>query len=566
MTRMSRRAAMVGGAVLSLSPALAFSQAVEIDHKVVGCIVVGEYPKMSSCFTPSSSLARARVYFRPEGVASWYYVEMKSDQPCYTGILPRPGKKLVGKTIDYYIEAQDRRFNAGRTAEYSPIVVRSAEECKKEAPAAPFVNNAAVAVFPSLPAGFVASGGIGTGAILGVAAAGAAAAGTAVAVSGGGNTPTTLGGAGTTTTTTPVASSATTTTTTLPSKAANHPPFAVLHTNPDPPQGLSPLSVTFDLCKSTDPDGDPLSYFFNFGDGGKASGACVQDHTYTASALRELLALDSGFDAEACVVDPSGASQCRTRHVIAQTPPPPEKPTTTTTTTLPSTPCVTAITIDSPTSGQCFTGMSIPVSATATGTAKVTFFADFTGAACASPPTNVASQVVVGLGPTFSTTLDVTSSGAGCYTIRATAAPSCSIIILPSAPPAIPAAPVPGVFVDTPPGCTLPLKEAAVNWVSDLSLDGRLQIVLDGAVSVAGRGRTYGALARSREQSRVEATLMDAAGKQGLWRFDVSDSGTGASPRIQVVTGDAVSVTGNSVTFRLQGKAGERVAFTIDRR
>jgi hypothetical protein len=46
----------------------------------------------------------------------------------------------------------------------------------------------------------------------------------------------------------------------------------------------------------------------------------------------------------------------------------------------------------------------------------------------------------------------------------------------------------------------------------------------------------------------------------------VSDSGAGASPRIQVVTGDAVSLTGNSVTFRLQGKAGERVAFTVDRR
>ncbi|HEY8150787.1 MAG TPA: hypothetical protein VIK51_17900, partial [Vicinamibacteria bacterium] len=73
MTRMSRRAAVLGSALLSLTPALALAQAVEIDHKAVGCIVVGKYPKMSSCFTPSSSLARARVYFRPEGVASWYY-------------------------------------------------------------------------------------------------------------------------------------------------------------------------------------------------------------------------------------------------------------------------------------------------------------------------------------------------------------------------------------------------------------------------------------------------------------------------------------------------------------
>ncbi len=111
MTFLSIRAAVVGSALLALGPARVWAQAVEIDHKAVGCIVVGKYPKMSSCFTASSGLARSRVYFRPEGVPSWYYVEMKSDQPCYTGILPGPGKKLVGKTIEYYVEAQDRQFN-----------------------------------------------------------------------------------------------------------------------------------------------------------------------------------------------------------------------------------------------------------------------------------------------------------------------------------------------------------------------------------------------------------------------------------------------------------------------
>jgi hypothetical protein len=487
---------------------------------------------------------------------------MKSDQPCHAGILPRPGKKLVGKKIEYYVEAQDRRFNAGRTAEYSPIVVRSAEECKKDAPAAPFLNSATVAVFPSLPAGFVAGSGIATGAIIGVAAAGAAVAGTAVAVGGGSDTPTTLGSAGTTTTTTPVATSATTTTTTPQPKAANHPPFAVLSTNPDPPQGQSPLSVVFDLCKSTDPDGDPLSYYFDFGDGGKASGACVQTHTYTASALRGLLALDTGFSMEACAVDPSGASHCRSRNVIAQTPPPPEKPTTTTT-TLPGLVCPTTITITNPSSGQCFTGMSIPVSATATGTTKVTFFADFTGGSCTSLPMQVASQLVTGSGPTYSTTLDVTASGPGCYTIRASAVDAC-IIFLPAVI-SVAATPVPGVFVETPPGCTVPLKETAVHWASDLSLDGRLQIVHDGAVSFAGRGKTYGMSARAENESRVEATLVDAAGKPGLWRFDLM--GSGATPvRIQVIAGDVVALTTSSVTFRLQGKPGERVAFTVDRR
>src|SRR3982751_3105546 len=113
----------------ALSVSLVGAQGVEIDHKAVGCIVVGKYPKMNACFTPGPNLARGRVYFRPEGTTSWYYVDMKSDAPCYAGILPKPGKKLVGKKIEYYVEGQDKTFNASRTAEFDPIVVNSAQEC-----------------------------------------------------------------------------------------------------------------------------------------------------------------------------------------------------------------------------------------------------------------------------------------------------------------------------------------------------------------------------------------------------------------------------------------------------
>ena len=52
MTCLSRSATVVGSALLFVSPALALAQSVEIDHKAVGCIVVGKYPKMSSCSHP----------------------------------------------------------------------------------------------------------------------------------------------------------------------------------------------------------------------------------------------------------------------------------------------------------------------------------------------------------------------------------------------------------------------------------------------------------------------------------------------------------------------------------
>lgn len=159
---MTRPSMWVGLVVTTLAPAAALAQGLEIDHKAVGCIVVGKFPKMNACVAPAASLARSRVYFRPEGTPSWYYVDMKSDQPCLSGILPRPGKKLVGKKIEYYVEAQNKAFTPSRTAEYAPVVVRSAQECRKDIPIAPFVNNATVAVFPSVPAGFV-GGGAGTG-------------------------------------------------------------------------------------------------------------------------------------------------------------------------------------------------------------------------------------------------------------------------------------------------------------------------------------------------------------------------------------------------------------------
>src|SRR6185295_4463025 len=232
---MSPRGISLSLVVVVCTAASARPEAVAIDHKAVGCIVVGKYPKMNACFSPAADLARSRVYFRPEGVASWYYVDMKTDEPCFAGTLPKPGKKLVGKKIEYYLEAQNKTFEPARTAEYAPIVVRSAQECKKNVPVAPFLNNASVAVFPSVPAGFVGAGGIGTAAVVGIVGAGAAAAGTAAAVASNNNDTTTTTvavGVNPTTTTTTLAP-VTTTTTTLP--LTNHAPFAVLNVSPDPP-------------------------------------------------------------------------------------------------------------------------------------------------------------------------------------------------------------------------------------------------------------------------------------------------------------------------------------------
>src|SRR5205823_2658459 len=102
-------------------------------------------------------------------------------------------------------------------------------------------------------------------------------------------------------------------------------------------------------------------------------------------------------------------------------------------------------------------------------------------------------------------------------------------------------------------------------WSSDLTVEGgRLQVVVNAtAVSYPGRGRAYGMGALVNGENRVEATVVEAAGKPGLWRFDLMNSQEVAPGSIHVIAGEVVSVAATSVTFRLHGTAGERVVFTF---
>jgi hypothetical protein len=539
-------------AMLSLVPATAGAQGVEIDHKQVGCIVVGKFPKMGACFTPAAQLARGRVYFRPEGTPSWYYVDMKSDQPCFTGILPKPGKKLVGTKVEYYVEAQDKTFNAARTAEFAPIVVASAGECSKDIPVAPFVNNATVAVFPSVPAGFVGSAAaIGTTAIVGVAAAGAAVAGTAVAVAASNDDSTTtttivVGGITTTTVAAATTTTTSTTTTTMPS-ATNRPPDARLTTIPDPPEGVGPLAVTFDMCASTDPDGDPLTFFFEFGDGTQASGACSQTHTY-ASSFRAASAATRTYTFNGDAVDSFGASRRRSREVISRDP--------TTTTTLPCSP--PTVDIADP-DFSCTSASSLDVEAMATNASSVLFEAFFEEF-CESGDFALSSSEKGTEGPagTFSGTLSL-GSGDGCYIIRATASNACGATATDDF----------GIFKSTY-GCGFRGVQdgSQAAWSSDLSVaGGRLQVVMNGAgVAFPGRGRTYGMGAVKPGQNRVEVTLVEAGGTPGLWRFAFMEAQAIAPGTLRVVAGEVVEVGPTMVTFRLKGTPGERIAFTFEKK
>jgi hypothetical protein len=255
------------------------AEAPSIEHAPVKCIVAGRYPRLLATVTPAP-VARARAYFRAEGVPSWYYVEMAPDASAdtsFAGVLPKPTRKLVGRRIEYYVEAASRSFESARTNDFDPLVVTRAEECHEQLVAA-FAPGPPLAVFPSLPGGFAVAGGVPTAAIAAVGG-GAAAAGTAV-VAKKDDKPTTTAPPPTAPTpaTAPVAPAG-------PVPTPQPPPRGLeASCNAQPRQGMAPLRVTFAASAS----GGTGAYNFAwvFGDG-ETSSQVTPGHTYARPGTYE---------------------------------------------------------------------------------------------------------------------------------------------------------------------------------------------------------------------------------------------------------------------------------------
>ncbi|PYQ19767.1 MAG: hypothetical protein DMF81_20835 [Acidobacteria bacterium] len=104
-----------------------------IDHRDVGCVVAGQYPKLDACFSPDASVGRGRVLFRAAGTDPWYYVDMSRDGPCYSAVLPKPKPQLKG--FEYFVDVIDKAFaethKPDRAPEqaFAPRVVRQQQDC-----------------------------------------------------------------------------------------------------------------------------------------------------------------------------------------------------------------------------------------------------------------------------------------------------------------------------------------------------------------------------------------------------------------------------------------------------
>lgn len=541
----------VSGLLVLVAPGALRAQGVTIDHSAVGCVVAEQYPKLSACFTPAANVARARVYFRAAGGTSWYFVEMKSEASCYDGVLPKPKKTI--KQINYYVEAVGKDFTEARTAEYDPDVVPDKGACKKELPAAPFLSKASVVVgaatgAPVVPAGFAAAGIAGAAgastAVVAAGFAGAATAGIASTTTGGGTGPSSTTGSTTTTpsggtqpptTTLPPTP---TTTTTLP--ALNRPPVAVFSVTPDPPQGTAPLTVQFSMCGSRDPDGDALSFRYDFGDGSNANAGCRAQHTYGKALAGSARALFN-YTATDCVTDGHPDHEvCHGYEVSADCPFP-------------------EVSFTSPSAGSTVDSCDFDpntqqplrtvVSADATDVFGINFVEFSASAYRGSTPLGAVDT------PPYEVLWD-DSKSFGQVTLTARAKNRCGNVA--TATEKVNVSCISGFR----PKATFGPR---VSWGSRLDVPGgRGQVVLNGAaVSFPGAGRSM-AMGEARSgENRIEAQLVEAAGQAGTWRFEFSGNESLAAGSLRVVTGEVAEVTADAIAFRLNGKPGERVSFTF---
>jgi len=103
---------------------------------------------------------------------------------------------------------------------------------------------------------------------------------------------------------------------------------------------------------------------------------------------------------------------------------------------------------------------------------------------------------------------------------------------------------------------------SSLSWTSELSVPGgRGQIVINGMNAIyPSEGRSAILLKAQRGTNRIEAQVVDASAP-GTWRFELSGRDISG---LRVIAGTVDTVTANAVTFRLDGRKGERVVFTFE--
>jgi hypothetical protein len=88
-----------------------------VDHQPVPCTVPDKHFSICASITDDTQVAKARVYFRPEGDDYYSFVDMTFGGLRYCGTLPPPRAGKL-RRVEYYVQGLDNDYNAQRTTSF----------------------------------------------------------------------------------------------------------------------------------------------------------------------------------------------------------------------------------------------------------------------------------------------------------------------------------------------------------------------------------------------------------------------------------------------------------------
>ncbi len=111
-----------------------------------------------------------------------------------------------------------------------------------------------------------------------------------------------------------------------------------------------------------------------------------------------------------------------------------------------------------------------------------------------------------------------------------------------------------------------PYKIGAVGyftWSNEIDVAGlRAAVRLnEGSEFFPARGYSHGVGDARGGENVVSARVIEAAGREGVWRFDLGQNSAFVPGSIRGVSGRVEEVTASAITFRLSGRPGEAIAF-----
>ncbi|MET0554634.1 MAG: hypothetical protein ABW221_16450 [Vicinamibacteria bacterium] len=96
-----------------------------VEHTPPSCFLADEVPRVVACLQPRSARAAVRVLFRADD-GPFYAAPLRSDVPCYAGVLPRPS--AAAARVTYVFEATAGGVTA-RSREHEVPVAAGAGTC-----------------------------------------------------------------------------------------------------------------------------------------------------------------------------------------------------------------------------------------------------------------------------------------------------------------------------------------------------------------------------------------------------------------------------------------------------